>query len=143
MVLKTHCTTCDVGNAYNEQFTELVLVISDSISDSLRYYFATETLQGYIYDCCSQSNTTSRTIELREVPKILCLVICRNKINNEKDHTRVKIPERINMQEFINSTKFDQMNNYVPDSVICHQGSSTDYGHYYTVLRNKKKNHFC
>lgn len=143
------CKDCNHKHRNFELFSNLFLyALKDDlcINDYLKYHFDRD----YLYfpcDNCGNENSP-RDVEhevnssIFKFPEIFIICIQRNKkdINKiTKNLHNVHLDESLDFSDYSYISSYESVNYYLK-SIICHIGSSTDSGHYFSVIKNEHDN---
>jgi ubiquitin C-terminal hydrolase len=139
-VVQIVCGNCEKIHHNYELFSILLLPIKNeeqNILDCIRHYSSTEYLNDsghndWKCDGCNQQTISMKSMKFWRLPKILGICLKRFTYDLRKNNTLVKIPEEIDMKEFLLGPS---KSIYKLCSVACHIGSFSN-GHYYAICRN-------
>lgn len=127
------CNMCYAVESHNEEFSELILEPSNSISESLHKYFEPNVIIDYKCFRCGFQQISTQHYKLLALPKILCIVLNRFKLENIKNQHYMDIDLALNMCKFLYQNQELNSSTYELKSFICHTGNLCDSGHYYTI----------
>uniref|UniRef100_A0A0N4ZVX6 Ubiquitin carboxyl-terminal hydrolase n=1 Tax=Parastrongyloides trichosuri TaxID=131310 RepID=A0A0N4ZVX6_PARTI len=130
-----------IGIMYNYFFSGTV-----DLEDCLESFFCPEHLNGDdMYSCekCSKLRVGVKTCKLKSLPEILCIHLKRFRHDqhgyNFKVNTKVTFPIcKLDVKKYVDKKMLTKNANTQYDlvSMISHQGSSLDWGHYVAYCRN-------
>lgn len=122
----------DFESEREESFTslELVVINQKSISDSLKLFGASETIQGYKPTGYDNTVTVQKSVRITEFPEHLIISLKRFDFSLETG-ARKKIDQPMDIELELNV--FETL--YYLEGVIIHQGDA-DLGHYYSYINH-------
>lgn len=118
-----------------------------SLTYCLKNYFGKELLRSNDKFYCNQCNCLQeavKQVKLQTLPKILIIQLKRFKMKNHIEQQKlnylVNIPMDINVDFLlIKEDNIHQDSYYTLSTIVVHAGARSDYGHYYTLVRDKDK----
>lgn len=129
---KLTCNSCGNVSTTTSSFEDICIDIknSETISESLDAYFATEKLDDFKCESCKEVGTTKKN-SIQSPPKSLCIQLNRftyyGKLNK-----LITIDPKISLSKY--STQESEVSwNYRLVSMINHIGSNRDCGHYTAI----------
>lgn len=131
--IQTVCSQCNHSNKIREEFSELILKPTTSISDAIKNYFTIETIDNYVCNTCQHTNTTHKEIQIDNLPRILCILLNRSDHLGKKNVNSTTISSMLDMAKYLSSDHISYYSTYTLKSFICHEGPQSNQGHYYTV----------
>eukprot|EP01138_Halocafeteria_seosinensis_P011525 gb/GECG01011773.1/.p1 GENE.gb/GECG01011773.1/~~gb/GECG01011773.1/.p1 ORF type:complete len:749 (+),score=66.59 gb/GECG01011773.1/:1-2247(+) len=156
------CSVCNSSSDTTDPFVTLSLGIHqcNTLSESLSYFFAAETLDGEnSFECskCKERVKAEKRIYFQALPDVLAVHLKRfhSYASFGKDDSLVKYPEAFNLFDRLSpdrrkgyerGTATDQSalerRNcwYELSSILVHRGFTVHSGHYYSFVRMKESN---
>lgn len=130
VITSVECDFCNIMSETEKEYNGHVIEFCgrDTIQEAVDAYFSEETLEIYKCAVCEHINKHSakKKYSLKNVPKVLCLVLNRFK----KDGNKIKDDIEISDLELTNLTDENVRINYKLVSTVNHIGESPCFGHY-------------
>lgn len=104
-----------------------------SLVNATKVYFKPERITQYVCNSCDSTGTTEKKIELKALPRILCVLLNRGNDSSKKNEERMTVNSVLDVKGYIDSESSPDCTTYVLKSFICHEGQRCDQGHYYTM----------
>uniref|UniRef100_A0A5K3FU94 ubiquitinyl hydrolase 1 n=1 Tax=Mesocestoides corti TaxID=53468 RepID=A0A5K3FU94_MESCO len=143
-VYETRCQSCGFVSRRPSSFLELDIKVSSScLNECIRKYLAEELLTGenqYACPKCCKKRDGSRCMRITETPLMLCFQLLRFTYDvrsgrRVKQKTAVRLPDMLDMGEFISNPASNSRRLYRCSGVLLHLGRQSTSGHYIAVIR--------
>lgn len=139
------CSTCGYNSIREEYFRELHVEINrcHSLHDALSKFTKPEFLHGankYHCERCQKKVDASKRYSIRQAPNVLTIILKRFQDRNRKNNARIQFTEQLDITKYLAAGNPTKNVTYELSAVVCHEGSSTNSGHYYAVVRSPDGN---
>jgi len=134
------CSKCGYQSIREEYFRELHCEIDRcrSVHAALSNFTKPEYLSGSNkYHCqrCNRKVDASKRYSIRQAPNVLTIILKRFQGRNRKNTAHIQCPEILDISKYLGAGA-NQKVTYSLSALVVHEGSSTNSGHYYAVVRS-------
>lgn len=137
LISQVKCLECGHISHSPETFSSMSLAIdgNECLNDMISAFLKKEIITNWDCDGCKCKRDGEQTKKLWVMPQVLVVFLKRFDSNLQKLHTKIQIPERLELNDFV---LFEDDCEYELKSIACHQGRYS-YGHYFGICNHGSK----
>lgn len=129
----TYCSKCGYQSSNTESFSNIIIPPTPSIQKSLDMNFTPEIIEKWKCHNCDQLSPSVRKSDLIDLPQIMAICISNYTNEGSKIHNNIYIDTKLNLEHFLPMETENPTARYKLLSYICHSGSDSQNGHFFTV----------
>uniref|UniRef100_A0A914XFW4 Ubiquitin carboxyl-terminal hydrolase n=1 Tax=Plectus sambesii TaxID=2011161 RepID=A0A914XFW4_9BILA len=141
---KITCANCSRSSERVAKFQSLQLPIENikSLTEALKAYFGSETLEDYRCDQCNMRGSVEQRAELTRLPPVVVIQLNRyffdNKGKKKKFNHPVQFRRKMSFVQYAaDESEAREEAQYELCAVMVHQGTGADSGHYYDLIKEQ------